>query len=140
MPNGKILKMESIVEMENNNTIHFEQYVGFVLDYKDTFFNKAVLVLDENYNDVGKDVLNEKKINKLKLKTCKHVKLTYILPDSLKQRSLGFENWIKDRYSNFDREVNSEEGFELIKNGKTYLKITFYNIAAPNYSVLIFPN
>lgn len=139
LPNGDEIKQTTIEELGKEKNIHYEQYLGFVLEYRDSLFTQALLMFENNSNVVGADVLNEDKINKLKSQTFESLEFTYTLPDSSKQRDLRFETLIKQKYSDFDEELKLQEGFELRKKGKIYVKATLHTLAIPNYSVIIYP-
>lgn len=139
LPNGVEINQTTIQEIEKEKKIHYEQYFGFVLEYQDSLFTKALLMLENNSNVVGADVLNEDRINKLKSQTIESIKYTYTLPNNSKQRDLEFETLVKQRYNDFDEELKLQEGFELRKKGIVYVKVTLHTLAIPNYSVIIYP-
>ena len=66
LPNGKIINATKILEIEKQYNCNYEQYVGFVMDYEDSLFSKPILLLKDNSNIVGADVINEKRIEELK--------------------------------------------------------------------------
>lgn len=139
LPNGDEIKQTTIQEIEKEKKVHYEQYWGFILEYKDTLFTNALLVLESKDRIIGADVLNEDKINKLKSQMFESIEFTYTLSDSSKQRDLEFETLVKQRYNDFDEELKLQEGFELRKKGKVYVKVTLHTLAIPNYSVIIYP-
>lgn len=139
LPNGDIIAQTSVKELRKENKIHYEQYLGFVLEYHDSLFNQALLMLKNNDNIVGADVLTEDKISKLGLQTVEAIKFTYTFPGISKQRNLPFELFVKGKYNDFDDEIKLDEGFELKKSGKPYVKVSLHTFAIPNYSVILYP-
>jgi hypothetical protein len=139
LPNGQVVPQTTIQELEKSKKVHYEQYWGFILDYKDTAYKNALLIIESKDNIIGTDILKEYATNKLKSQKIKSIKLTYNLAKGKKEKDTLFEANIKKCYKDYDEEIKVENGFELRKNSQNYLKVEFHTFGNPNYSVLIFP-
>ncbi|MES2388065.1 MAG: hypothetical protein V4543_08685, partial [Bacteroidota bacterium] len=139
LPNGEEIKQTTIQEIEKVKKVHYEQYGGFVLEYQDSLFKEALLILeDDNYGVYG-DVLNEDQIHKLKSHTVESIDFIYKLSDNSKLFNLQFEAQIKQQYSDYDEELKTKEGFELKKNGYLYVEVSLLSTVYPYYTVRTYP-
>lgn len=139
LPNGSIIEQATLMDLEQNNTIKYEQYFGFVINYHDSLFKKALLLIENNSSIVGSEVLNDTKINQLKNKKIEAIKFTYELNNQSQNRDFLFEEYILNKYKEFDKKEEIQNGFELYKKGKKYVSVKLNVIAIPNYSVVIYP-
>lgn len=139
MPNGQIIPQTTIQELEKNKKIHYEQYLGFILEYKDTTYKNALLIIESKDNVIGTDILKEHEINKLKSQNVESIKLIYSLVKASEKKDTLFEAHIKNLYKDYDEEIKFKNGFELRKNGQNYLKVELHTFANPNYVILIYP-
>lgn len=139
LPNGVEIKQGTISEMERVTEVRYAQYRGFVLEYRDSLFSEALLILPNNSSVVGVDVLNADQVNRLRSQPVEAINFTYPLSGGKRRRDAGFEAHIKELYQDYDVVLPLQDGFELKMAGYSYVKVMFHDLAIPNYSITVYP-
>lgn len=139
LPNGLKIKYATIAELKLMYKIRYEDYHGFVMQYKDTMFTNILIKIANNSYKVGADVLNDEQIKKLEAEYVESIELRYSGNDSLTNRDTLFESTIMKIYNNYDKIYKTKNGFILKNNYRKFLELHCYDSEFKHYRIELFP-